>query len=219
MEPITVLIADDDPLVRRALTVFLSAADGISVLGEASNGAEAIDSARRLHPDVALVDIQMPGLDGIDATAGIALQPSSTKVIAITTFGTLNAIMPMLRAGASGYLLKDTEPEDIVAAVRDVHAGVNVLSPRVTAKLIDSVRSSALPSVELLRGHEMLSTRENEVVQQLALGLSNAEIAAVMHVSEGTVKAHLGSIIMKWGVRDRVQVLIRAVRAGLVTLN
>jgi DNA-binding NarL/FixJ family response regulator len=212
----TALIADDDPLVRRALVVFLGSA-GIDVVAEAPDGSHAIAAARRLHPDIALVDVQMPGVDGVEATAGIIQQSPGTKVLAITTFGTIESIMPMLRAGASGYLLKDTEPEDIITAVRDVLAGSAVLSPRVTTRLIASIRETAPPAVEPLAEFEMLSQREADIVRLLAAGLSNAEIAAEIHVSEGTVKAHLGSIIAKWGVRDRLQVLIRAARSGLVT--
>lgn len=218
MTSITALIADDDPLVRRALSVFLSTA-GIEVVQEAPDGAHAIAAARRLRPDVALVDVQMPGVDGVEATAGIIEQSPGTKVLAITTFGTVESIMPMLRAGASGYLLKDTDPEDIVAAVHDVVAGNGVLSPRITTRLIASIRDASAPVIEPLEEFEVLSDRESEVVRLLAAGLSNAEIALAMHVSEGTVKAHLGNIIAKWGVRDRVQVLIRAARSGLVSFT
>lgn len=218
MGSITALIADDDPLVRRALVLFLRNAE-IEVVAEATDGASAIAAARRLRPDVALVDVQMPGVDGVEATAGIIEQSPSTKVLAITTFGTIESIMPMLRAGASGYLLKDSEPEDIVSAVGEVLAGNGVLSPRVTTRLISSIQDAAAPAAEPLQSFELLSNRENDVVRLLALGLSNSEIAAQMHLSEGTVKAHLGAIIMKWGVRDRVQVLIRAARSGLVTFT
>lgn len=215
---VTALVADDDPLVRRALTVFLQNAN-IAVVAEASDGAAAVEVARRFRPDVALVDVQMPEVDGVEATKGITLHSSRTKVIAITTFGSLDAIMPMLQAGASGYLLKDTEPEDIVAAVHTVLAGNGVLSPRVTSQLINSVREAGPPVIEPLHSFEALSERETCVVQLLAHGFSNAEIAAEIHVSEGTVKAHFSNIIAKWGVRDRVQVLIRAARAGMVSFD
>ncbi len=218
MTSTTALIADDDPLVRRALAVFLTTA-GIDVVEESPDGAHAIAAARRLRPDVALVDVQMPGVDGVAATAGIIEHSPDTKVLAITTFGSIESIMPMLRAGASGYLLKDTDPEDIVAAVHGVLAGNGVLSPRVTTRLIASIREVSTPAVEPLAEFEVLSDREIEVVRLLAAGLSNAEIALEMHVSEGTVKAHLGNIIAKWGVRDRVQVLIRAARSGLVSFT
>jgi len=218
MTQITALIVDDDPLVRRALSVFLGAA-GIDVVGEAEDGRKAIIAARRLRPAVALVDVQMPGLDGVAATAGIIECSPETRVLAITTFGSIQAIMPMLRAGASGYLLKDTEPEDIVAAVEDVLAGTGVLSPRVTTELLIAIRDLDEPSIADLQEYELLSAREGEVVKLLSAGLSNSEIAEAMHVSEGTVKAHLGSVMAKWGARDRVQVLIRAARAGLVTFT
>ena len=218
MTQITALIVDDDPLVRRALSVFLGAA-GIDVVGEAEDGRKAIIAARRLRPAVALVDVQMPGLDGVAATAGIIDCSPETRVLAITTFGSIQAIMPMLRAGASGYLLKDTEPEDIVAAVEDVLAGTGVLSPRVTTELLIAIRDLDEPSIADLQEYELLSAREGEVVKLLSAGLSNSEIAEAMHVSEGTVKAHLGSVMAKWGARDRVQVLIRAARAGLVTFT
>ncbi|MFE6736343.1 response regulator [Microbacterium sp. NPDC057650] len=218
MTSTTALIVDDDPLVRGALAVFLTSA-GIEVVDQAPDGRHAIAAARQLRPDVALVDVQMPGIDGVAATAGIIEQSPSTKVLAITTFGTIESVMPMLRAGASGYLVKDTAPEDIVAAVHDVIAGNGVLSPRVTTSLIGSIRDATTPVVEPLQDYEVLSGREAEVVRLLAVGLSNSEIAAEMHVSEGTVKAHLGNVMTKWGVRDRVQVLIRAARSGQVSFT
>lgn len=218
VDQVSVLIADDDAFVRRALRVFLEA-DGLEVVGEAADGAEAVRLAHRLRPNVALVDVQMPGVDGIAATERITTGVSGTRVLAITTFGTIDTITPMLRAGASGYLLKDAEPDDIVTAVKDVHAGDSALSPRVISRLIENIRASPSRPHAPLRDSETLSSRELEIVEALGRGLSNAEIAFKMHLSVGTVKSHLSHIFTKWGARDRVQVLIRASRAGLIDLS
>lgn len=219
MANIRVLIADDESLVRRALTVFLSDADDIEVIGEATDGAHAIAAVGTLRPDVVLMDLQMPGTGGVEATTEIVTRWPHTRVLAVTTFGTIDTILPVLRAGASGYLLKDTEPEDIITAVRNVYAGSGALSPRVTQQLISSIQRTEESTPEMLPESERLSDREVEVVRHLATGMSNSEIAAAMHVAEGTIKAHLGAIMRKWYARDRVQVLVRAARAGIISFH
>lgn len=218
--PLRVIIVDDESLLRRALRVFVSAAEDIEVVGEAADGAEAVELVQTLTPDVVLMDVQMPVLDGASATRIITRDHPATKVLALTTFGSMDSILPMLHAGAGGYLLKDSEPEDIVAALRDVDRGLRVLSPSVASLLVSSVAQS-LPSNRPtnLTGSELLTPRERAIVVLLARGLSNAEMAKIQSVSEATVKSHLSNIMSKWSVRDRVQVLIRAVRAGIVSFD
>lgn len=219
MAEIRVVIVDDDPLVRRALALYLQRDSGIAVVGEATDGVEGVALVMRERPDVVLMDLQMPRMGGVECTAALTSSAPETRVVAVTTFGGYDAIVPMLRAGASGYLLKDAEPEAIIAAIRHVSAGVSALSPDIATRLVDPPHDDiAVPPDSLLAGEE-LTERESEVIAYLSRGRSNAEIAASMHVSEGTVKAHLGRIMVKWNVRDRVQLLIRAIRAGLVDLR
>ena len=217
VEGIRVLIVDDDSLARRALSFLLADAPDLCVAGEAGDGVEAVDSVRALQPDVVLTDVQIPRIDGIEVTAKIATNWPATRVIAVTTSTTIDSIVAMLRAGASGYLLKDTDPEAIIESVRQVYAGIHVLSPRVARRLVASVRDIGTMNSPLLKESEKLSEREQQVVEHLAAGKSNAEIAHAMFISPGTVKAHLGNVMTKWHARDRVQVLIRASRAGLVS--
>ncbi|WP_449282229.1 response regulator [Leucobacter sp.] len=215
MDEIRVLITDDDPLVRVALTHFVSRAPEIKVIAEAENGVEAIAAVERYQPDIVMMDVQMPIMGGIEATGEITSRWPDTCVLAVTTLDGRETVLPMLSAGASGYMLKDSSADEIVSALRQAYQGTSSLSPRIAAMLVQHVRE-AKPSGgagEL----EALTERENEVLEHLARGMSNAEIADALHVSEGTVKAHLGSIMSKWHVRDRVQVLVAAARAGLVS--
>ncbi|GAT73687.1 response regulator [Microbacterium hydrocarbonoxydans] len=215
MPEIRVLIVDDDPLVRSALSHFVSRDPEIKVVGEAENGAEGIEAVDRLRPDVVMMDVQMPEMNGIEATAAIAGRWPDVRVLAVTTLDGSDTVLPMLNAGASGYLLKDSSAADIVAGVREVHGGASSLSPRIASMLIKHVRDSG-PAEGAGRELEPLTDREREVLDLLAQGMSNAEIARALIVSEGTVKAHLGRIMSKWQVRDRVQILVAAAHAGLV---
>ncbi len=214
MSEIRVLITDDDPLVRIALKHFVSRAPEITVVAEAENGVEAISEFERLQPDIVMMDVQMPVMGGIEATGEITSRWPGACVLAVTTLDTRDTVLPMLSAGASGYMLKDSSADEIVSALRQAHQGTSSLSPRIAAMLVQHVREAkpAGSAGEL----EALTERESEVLGHLAQGMSNAEIAGTMHVSEGTVKAHLGSIMSKWQVRDRVRVLVTAARAGLV---
>lgn len=217
-EAIRVIIVDDESLVRAALRVFLESSDGFELVGEADNGADAITLVRATQPDVVLMDVQMPIMDGIETTQRLTREFPGLKIVALTTFSTERVIVPMLSAGASGFLVKDTSPDRILDAARLAHEGGYVLSPRVAKELVTSVQSGAASATRELGRDEELTERELEVVTLLAQGMSNAEIAAAMFVSEATVKSHLGRITAKWGVRDRIQVLIRATQLGLVTL-
>lgn len=213
MSEIRVLITDDDPLVRVALSHFVARDPEITVVAEAENGIEAIAAVEQHKPDIVMMDVQMPGMGGIEATGEITSRWPEVCVVAVTTLDGRDTVLPMLGAGASGYMLKDSSAEEIVAALRQAYQGTSSLSPRIAAMLVKHVREEKRNGIGDL---EELSERETEVLQHLAMGMSNSEMAAVLHVSEGTVKSHLGHIISKWGLRDRVQVLVTAARAGIV---
>ncbi|WP_243229684.1 response regulator transcription factor [Microbacterium sp. CIAB417] len=215
MPEIRVLIVDDDPLVRTALAHFVARDPEIDVIGQAEDGREAIGIVERDRPDVVMMDVQMPEMNGIEATTVIAQRWPDIRVLAVTTLDGSDTVLPMLSAGAAGYLLKDSTAESIVAGVREVHAGGSSLSPRVASMLIKHVRDTEHSGADR-EALEALTDRETEVLDRLAAGMSNAEIARALIVSEGTVKAHLGRIMSKWHVRDRVQILVTAARAGLV---
>jgi DNA-binding NarL/FixJ family response regulator len=211
---IRVLIADDDPIVRSALRAILSAADGIDVVGEAEDGERAAVDAAALRPDVVLMDVRMPGGDGVTATARITARLPETRVIILTTFDTDEALHGSLRGGASGFLLKRTSFEQIVQAVRTVHEGEALLSPAVTRRVLDAFTSQPAPAAaERL---ELLTDREREVLMRVGRGESNAEIAAAMFLGEQTVKTHLKRVYAKLGLRDRAQAVVLAYETGLV---
>jgi DNA-binding NarL/FixJ family response regulator len=208
-----VVIADDQPLMRAGFRTVLEATGAIEVVAEAGDGEEAIRAAETHAPDVVLMDIRMPGVDGIEATRRLPRQ----RVLILTTFGLDEYIVDALRAGASGFLLKDARPQELVAAVRAVAAGDAVLSTTVTRRLLDQV-AHRLPA-PVSRDQAVfadLTEREHEVLRLLAGGLSNAEIAASLVVSEATVKSHVSNLLGKLGLRDRVQAVILAYETGLV---
>src|SRR3712207_2507258 len=201
-----------------ALKSFFSAEPGFDVIGTASNGREAVDRCLVSDPDVVLMDMKMPVMDGIEATREITSRSPRSKVLALTTFSTLEFVVPALRAGAAGYLVKDARPDEIITAVHQVLDNEIALSPAIARALADNVISvpdqQQRPADDGLRS--LLTEREMETVSLLAQGLSNREIAEQMHVSEGSVKAYLGRVCEKFGVRDRVQALIKAYQSGLV---
>jgi DNA-binding NarL/FixJ family response regulator len=218
MQEIRVVIVDDDPLVRSALSHFVSRDPEITVVAQAEDGLEAISTVEREQPDVVMMDVQMPEMDGIEATGVIAERWPHVRVLAVTTLDGSDTVLPMLSAGASGYLLKDSSADDIVTGVREVHSGASSLSPRIASMLIKHVRDST-PVAADAAALEPLTDREIEVLHCLAQGMSNAEIAKALIVSEGTVKAHLGRMMSKWHLRDRVQILVTAAHAGLVSFR
>ncbi|GAB78675.1 two component transcriptional regulator, LuxR family [Austwickia chelonae] len=217
-----VLIVDDQELMLQALKVFVGQAEDMTVVGDARNGVEAVERCRELRPDVVLMDLHMPLLNGVDATRRILAEQPRIKVIAVTTFAGPEAIVPALCAGASGYLLKDSEPELLVRSIREVIAGHNALSPAITAALVDSLRHSPDPRRHLPARiapdspAAMLTPREREALDLLAEGMSNAEISAELYISEAAVKSRLGTLAQKLGVSSRVQILVHACELGLV---
>jgi len=205
---IKVLLVDDDPLVRTGLKLMLAGADGIAVVGEASDGDELDDAVRRTGPDVVLLDIRMPRLDGVAALRRLTADPRPA-VIVLTTFRTDGVVLDALRAGAAGFLLKHTPPEQIVDAVRTAADGQPIVSPSVLTQLIEHARSGGAPEADDLRDAG-LSQREHDVAMAVADGLSNAEIAEQLFLSLGTVKSHISSALTKLGLDNRVQLAIRA---------
>lgn len=218
MQEIRVVIVDDDPLVRSALAHFVSRDPEITVVAQAEDGFEAIETVEREQPDVVMMDVQMPEMNGIEATGAIVTRWPHVRVLAVTTLEGSDTVLPMLTAGASGYLLKDSSAEEIVVGVREVHSGASSLSPRIASMLVKHVRDST-PAAPDPFTFEPLTERETEVLQCLAQGMSNAEIAKALIVSEGTVKAHLGRMMSKWHLRDRIQILVTAARIGLVNFR
>ena len=218
------LLADDQPLLRRGFRMILEAEDGVTVAGEAGDGAEAVEIARRVRPDVVLMDIRMPGTDGIEATRRITAAEPGVRVLVLTTFDLDEYAFGALRAGASGFLLKDVRPHELVTAVRTVASGDAVVSPRVTRRLLEEYArqlpvAGAGADVDRADRYPQLASlteREREVLAVVAQGLSNTEIAASLFVSETTVKSHVGRILAKLGLRDRVQIVVLAYESGLV---
>ena len=217
---ISVLLADDQPLLRRGFRMILEAEPDLIVVAEASDGEEAVDLARGHAPDVVLMDIRMPGTDGIEATRCITAGDARVRVLVLTTFDLDEYAFGALRAGASGFVLKDVRPAELVAAIRTVAAGDAVVSPRVTRRLLEEyAQVLPLPEAQREQAYPQLSAlteREREVLIAVAQGLSNTEIAATLYVSEAAVKSHVGRILAKLGLRDRVQVVVLAYETGLV---
>jgi DNA-binding NarL/FixJ family response regulator len=210
---IRALLADDQGLVRAGFRMILRAEPDIDVVGEAADGLEAVEQAREVKPDVVLMDIRMPGLDGIEATRRITARDPAPRVLVLTTFDLDEYVYESLRAGASAFLLKDAPEQQLVAAVRVVADGGSLFSPSVTRRLIERFATSTSPASALL---EELTPREQEVLRLIARGRSNAEIAAELVVSEHTAKTHVASILQKLDLRNRVQAVVFAYETGLV---
>jgi DNA-binding NarL/FixJ family response regulator len=217
--PVRVLLADDQALVRAGFRLILGAEPGVEVVGEAEDGQQAVDLARVRRPDVVLMDIQMPGRDGLDATREIlSTTGGPVRVVILTTFDRDEYVFDALQAGASGFLLKNAPPEHLIEAVRVVAAGDALLAPSVTRRVIAELAGRRVgPRKELARALGQLTERETEVLLLVASGRSNAEIAAVLVLGEATVKSHVSSILLKLGLRDRVQAVIAAYEGGLVS--
>lgn len=216
----TVLLSDDQALIRAGFRMILDSAPDLTVVGEACDGAEAIRLARELHPDVVVMDVRMPGIDGIEATATILAEQPSARILVLTTFDLDDYAFAALRAGASGFLLKEATASELVNAVVSVARGDAVLSPRMTRQLLN-IHSASLPNDtpavdESNQKLAALTSREREVLLEVAAGKSNSEIAANLFVSEATVKTHVGSILAKLGLRSRVQAVIFAYDSGIV---
>jgi DNA-binding NarL/FixJ family response regulator len=213
---IRVAIADDQALVRGGFRMILDARDDIEVVGEASDGAEAVALVERFDPDVVLMDVRMPGTDGIEATRRIAAAGSRARVVVLTTYDLDEYVFAAVRAGASGFLLKDVRPPDLVEAVRVVAGGDALLAPSATRRLLDRFAGTLPDTGPPPAGLEELTEREVEVFRLVALALSNAEIARRLVLTEATVKTHVSSVLRKLGLRDRVQAVVHAYDVGLV---
>ncbi|MFJ8111922.1 response regulator [Streptomyces sp. NPDC096132] len=218
MTAIRLLLVDDDPLVRAGLSLMLGGADDIDIVGEAADGAQAEELVDRTRPDVVLMDIRMPAVDGLTATERLRGRPDAPQVVVLTTFHADEQVLRALRAGAAGFVLKDTPPAEILDAVRRVAAGDPVLSPTVTRQLMDHAAGSAADT-RRARARERLAAlgeREREVAVAVGRGLSNAEIAAALFMSVATVKAHVSRVLARLGLNNRVQIALLAYDAGLL---
>jgi DNA-binding NarL/FixJ family response regulator len=217
---VRVLIADDQELVRAGFAAVLGTQSDLEVVAEASTGRIAVEMVRAHRPDVVLMDIRMPDLDGIAATTEILRdRHTHTRVLILTTFDLDEYVLAALRAGASGFLLKDSPRESLYAAVRTIAAGDALLAPSVTRRLIERHLHLGRPSTELVARLERVTEREREVLTLVARGLSNAEIAAALHLSEATVRTHIGHVFTKTGARDRAQAVVFAYESGLVRIG
>ena len=209
-EPIRVLLVDDHAVVREGLRAFLELQEGIEVAGEAGDGQEGVAAAERLRPDVVLMDLVMPRLDGVGAMRELRRRLPGVRVIVLTSFADDEQLLPAVQAGAAGYLLKNAQPQELARAVRAAHAGEALLDPQIAARLLESI---ARPAGEAPA--DALTRREGEVLELIARGLSNKRIARELGIAEKTVKTHVGHVLAKLGVTDRTQAALHAVRAGL----
>jgi len=218
-DPIRVVVVDDQELVRTGFSMILDVEDDIEVVGSASDGAEALDRCAALRPDVVLMDVRMPHVDGIEATRRLRSSGLDARVLVLTTFDLDEYVFEAVRAGASGFLLKDAPPEDLVHAVRVVAAGDALLAPSATRRVIERFAQVAGPGAVAVHDVRIdrLTEREREVLVLMARGLSNVEIADELVLGEATVKTHVGRVLMKLGVRDRVQAVVLAYELGVVT--
>lgn len=220
---ISVVIADDDALLRQGVRVVLGSATDIEVVGEAGDGIEAVERCRELRPDVVLMDVRMPGVDGIEATRRITAKHDDVRVLVLTTFRHDDYVWGALRAGASGFLLKRTQPEHLIEAVRVIHRGDALLDAAVTRELIDHFvlgdGGGLEGNAEERAAIELLTDREREVLRLVALGRSNAELADTLVIAESTAKTHVKRILAKIGARDRAQAVVVAYRSGLVAVR
>jgi DNA-binding NarL/FixJ family response regulator len=224
---VSVLLVDDQELMRMAFRMVIESQPDLTVAGEAANGLEAIAQVQELRPDVLLMDVRMPGLDGVEATRRIVGSGSGARVIILTTFDLDEYVYAALRAGASGFLLKDAQPADLLSAIRAVASGDAVVAPSITRRLLDTyahrlgTHSGGDPAERMAPAQreqlEQLTAREREVLLLVARSMSNAEIAERLVLSEATVKSHVGRILAKLGLRDRVQIVVFAYESGLVT--
>jgi DNA-binding NarL/FixJ family response regulator len=214
--PIKVLVADDQALVRGGLRAMLEVEDDLAVVGEAADGAQAVETALRTHPDVVLMDVRMPGLDGIEATRRLLAAGSRARVLVVTTFDQDAYVLDALRAGASGFLLKATSPDRLADAVRTIAAGESVLDPLLTRRLIETYLQQPGPDPDTARRIEELSPREHEVWRLVSRGMSNAQMGEALFLSETTVKSHVTRLLGKLGVPSRVGAVILAYETGLV---
>jgi DNA-binding NarL/FixJ family response regulator len=210
-----ILIADDDDLMRAGLVELLSNDPTIEIIGEASTGREAVERTRQLAPDVVLMDVRMPDLDGIAATRELSRANTSAKILILTIFEEDNYVFGALRAGASGFLVKRTRPEELIAAVHTIARGDSLLSPSITRRVIDRMAHQPVPELTDYAKLQRLTPRERDVLQLVARGLSNREIAAELVVEESTIRSHMKQILMKLQLRDRIQVVIYAYETGL----
>lgn len=214
---IRVALVDDQAMIRSGLRMILETEDDITVVGEAADGADAVQLAERAKPDVILMDVRMPRLDGIDATRAVVQLDHAPRVLMLTTFDLDDYVYAALRAGASGFMLKDAPAEQLVDAVRVVAAGEALLAPSVTRRLIDELARRPEPDASTVTGIDELTDRELAVLRFVARGLSNSEIATEMYLGEATVKTHLGRVFVKLGIRDRAQAVVAAYESGVVT--
>ena len=222
-EPIRLLLADDQAMVRAGFRMVLDAQPDMAVVGEAGDGSQAVDMSRQLAPDVVLMDIRMPVMDGVEATRRIRQavgEADGQRVLVLTTFDLDEYVYAALQAGASGFLLKDAGPPELLSAIRAVHSGEAVVAPSATRRMLErflpSLPAGSQKNGEARRRIELLTEREREVLTQVGLGLNNTEIAGQLFLAEATVKTHIGHILAKLGLRDRVQMVVLAYDAGMV---